>query len=113
MALACLEKASPNLNDRYRIDSLIRLSMIHKRNERWTEAVGIWKDLITEDNPFTLQPFVELAMYYEHKEKNSEAALKYSTNALGKISRRRNKDIFALEHRIDRLNKKLERKTAK
>jgi len=113
MALACLEKAIPNLRESYRIDSLFRLAMIHKRNGRWTEAVGIWKDLVTEDNPFSLQPFVELAMYYEHKEKNIVTALNYSTNALGKISRRRDRDIFALEHRIKRLNKKSGEKAAK
>ena len=40
-ALACIQKASPGLNESYRRDSLIRLSMIHKKEERWEEAVGI------------------------------------------------------------------------
>ena len=113
MALACLEKATPNLHHGYRIDSLLRLSMIHKRNGRWTEAVGIWKDLVSKDNPFSLKPFVELSMYYEHREKNVEAALIYSTNALRKISGRRDSDILKLEHRIKRLNKKIGKKAAK
>ena len=112
-ALACLEKASPELEGRYKIDSLIRQSMIHKRNGRWAEAVGIWKDLVSEDAHFSLQPFVELAMYYEHREKKIEIALNFSTNALDKISRRRDSDIFALKHRIQRLNRKLGRKSSK
>ena len=87
--------------------------MIHKRNGRWTEAVSIWKDLVSKENPFSLQPFVELAMYYEHREKNVEAALNYSTNALGKISGRRDSDILALKHRINRLNKKIGKKATK
>jgi len=112
MALACMEKAAPELEDGYRIDSLIRLSMIHKKNGRWTEAVGIWKDLVSEVNHFSLQPFVELAKYFEHKEKEFEVALNYSTNALAQISRRRDRDIFALEYRIKRLKKKLGRKNS-
>ena len=113
MALVCLEKASPKLDERYRIDSLIRLSIIHKRNGRWSEAVGIWKDLVSEDTPFSLQPFVELAMYYEHREKKIESALIFSTNSLDKIPRRRDSDIYALEHRIKRLNRKISRKKSK
>jgi len=47
------------------------------------------------------------------RKKNVEAALNYSTNALGKISGRRDSDILALEHRIKRLNKKIGKKAAK
>ena len=103
MAQACIEKASPNLSDSYRRDSLIRLSMIHKREKRWADAVGIWKDFVSNERIFSLSPYVELSKYYEHKEKKFETALCYSNEALSKISNRRENDVGALRHRIFRL----------
>ena len=107
MAQACMEKASPNLSDSYRRDSLIRLSMIHKREKRWADAVGIWKDFVSNERIFNLSPYVELAKYYEHKENKFETALRYSTEALSKISNRRENDVGALRHRIFRLENKI------
>jgi len=107
MAQACIEKASPNLNGAYRKDSLIRLSMIHKREKRWADAVGIWKDFVSKERIFNLSPYVELAKYYEHKAKKFEIALHYSNEALNKISNRRENDLSALRHRIFRLENKI------
>lgn len=109
MAQACIAKASPKLNGAYRRDSLIRLSMIHKREKRWADAVGIWKDFVSNEKIFTLLPYVELAKYYEHKAKKFEIALHYSNKALSKLSDRRENDLSALRHRIFRLENKIRR----
>jgi len=109
MAQACIAKASPKLNGAYRRDSLIRLSIIHKRDKRWAAAVGIWKDLLSNENIFNLSPYIELAKYYEHKVKKFEIALRYSNEALSKISSRRENDVSALRHRIFRLQNKIKR----
>ena len=109
MAQACIEKASPNLEGAYRTDSLIRLSMIHKRKKRWADAVGIWKEFVSNERIFNLSPYVELVKYYEHKAKKFEIALHYSNEALNKISNRREDDLSALRHRIFRLENKIRR----
>ena len=107
MAQACIAKASPKLNGAYRRDSLIRLSMIHKREKRWADAVGIWKDFVSNEKIFTLLPYVELAKYYEHKAKKFEIAVRYSNKALSKLSDRHENDLSALRHRIFRLENKI------
>ena len=109
MAQACMATASPKLNGAYRRDSLIRLSMIHKREKRWADAVGIWKDFVSNEKIFILSPYVELAKYYEHKAKKFEIAIRYSNKALSKISNRRENDVSALRHRILRLENKIRR----
>ena len=109
MAQACMEKASPKLDGAYRRDSLIRLSMIHKREKRWADAVGIWKDFVSNEKIFNLSPYVELAKFYEHKAKKYETALRYSNEALGRMSNRRENDLTALRHRIFRLENKIKR----
>ena len=109
MAQACMEKASPKLDGAYRRDSLIRLSMIHKREKRWADAVGIWKDFVSNEKIFNLSPYVELAKFYEHKAKNFETALRYSNEALSRMSNRRENDLTALRHRIFRLENKIKR----
>ena len=106
-AIACIQKASPGLNESYRRDSLIRLSMIHKKEERWEEAVGIWKDLVHENNRFHLLPYVELAKYYEHREKKLETALDFAKDALNNLSKRRVAEIEHVKHRIARLERRL------
>jgi len=107
MAQACIEKASRNLGSKYKTDSLIRLSMIHKRQEQWSQAVGIWKDIVEDKSMFHLLPWIELAKYYEHKEKNFQTALEYSNRAIKLLSKRREKDIMLLNHRINRLKRKI------
>ena len=113
MAQACIAKASPKLNGSCRRDSLLRLSMIHKREKRWADAVSIWKDFVSNEKIFNLSPYVELAKYYEHKAKNFEIAMHYSNEALNKISSRRENDASALRHRIFRLKNKIRRIKAK
>ena len=106
-ALACTQRASPGLNDSYRRDSLIRLSMILKREKRWEEAVGVWKDLIHEKNAFHLLPYVELAKYLEHREKKFETALDFAKEALKNLPKRRWAEIEQVKHRIARLERRL------
>ena len=49
-----------------------KLSVHFKRTREWEKAVGLWRELSGEDDATC---FRELAMYYEHREKNYDAAL--------------------------------------
>ncbi len=53
-----------------------RLSVSHKKNKDWDEAVKLWKEMssiemVTQDGLFSYR---ELAMFYEHREKDYEEA---------------------------------------
>jgi hypothetical protein len=57
-----------------------RLSMQFKKNQDWDKAVSLWKEMASAETPsnnllFSLR---ELAMYYEHKQKEYLEAKKVS-----------------------------------
>lgn len=56
-----------------------KLSAHLKRNRDWGKAVILWKDLSRQDQ---LDAFRELAMYYEHKEKRFDEALRAAEEGL-------------------------------
>jgi hypothetical protein len=56
-----------------------KLSAHFKKNRNWEKAVVLWKDLSRQDQ---LDAFRELAMYYEHREKKYEEALRAAEEGL-------------------------------
>ncbi|HHX75362.1 MAG TPA: hypothetical protein GX699_10715, partial [Firmicutes bacterium] len=50
------------------------LSLVYKKQGKWREAAGIWGKLVRTGRGGPL-PYLELAKYYEHREKNYRAAL--------------------------------------
>lgn len=82
------------------------LSLIHKRDGRWEDAVRLWNEMIRKDggDRFAL---VELAKWHEHRIRDFEGAVDLVRRAL-----RRNPDMAeferqALIHRLHRLEKRL------
>lgn len=49
-----------------------KLSVHFKRTRDWDKALGLWREMGAGDDPAC---FREIAMYYEHREKNYDAAL--------------------------------------
>ena len=60
------------------------MSLLHKREGQWNEAVGFWKKLIEhpDHDYFAME---ELAKYYEHQVKDLIKALDYTQRTLRKI----------------------------
>ncbi len=56
-----------------------KLSAHFKKNRDWEKAVVLWKDLSRQDQ---LDAFRELAMYYEHKEKRYDEAIRVAEEGL-------------------------------
>jgi len=82
------------------------LSLIHKRDGRWEDAVRLWNEMIRKDDGdrFAL---VELAKWHEHRIRDFERAADLVRHAL-----RREPDMTAFErqaliHRLHRLEKRL------
>ena len=96
-----------------RIDK--KLTWQYKRAEYYDQAVKIWQEMIREKRG-GLFPWIELAKYYEHQEKDYDSALKLVEAANKFLLSRRyyisdwkdRKD--ALDHRLDRLERKLARR---
>ncbi|MDQ1909232.1 ribonuclease H-like domain-containing protein [Paenibacillus sp. GD4] len=70
---------------------LLPLAQYYKGRERYALACRLWKRYIAlkgEKPTCSLEPYVELAMYYEHKEKCYESAIDYAEQALNKVWQR-------------------------
>lgn len=70
---------------------LLPLAQYFKQRGRYAEACRLWQQYIADrgERPTaSLEPFIELAMYYEHKEKSLKTALRYAELALDKLWQR-------------------------
>jgi uncharacterized protein YprB with RNaseH-like and TPR domain len=112
-------------------DYLLPLAQVYKQQHRFAEARGLWElyaerkgDRITA----SLEPYIELSMHYEHRDKQLRLALTYASQALDKAWRQQSlkrsfggdngtgtrtagkqNEIADLEKRIQRLRLKVER----
>ncbi|MZQ87336.1 hypothetical protein GQF01_34985 [Paenibacillus sp. 5J-6] len=102
--------------------AILQLAAFYKKKGDYSRAVVLWQRWIDIKNAslaLQLEPYLELAMYYEHREKNLSQAIFYAEEAWAKLWRRRSlhrgdrkQDEIeqALEKRISRLKNKV-RKT--
>lgn len=94
------------ISDNNRYDILFMQSLACKRTGRFDEAVSIWTDIAGKSNAQTFLALIELAKYYEHREKNYTAALECSQKAQ-KICPARRYDRDDIARRMIRLERKL------
>lgn len=104
------------------------LATTYRRMGRYDEAVAQWHALV-DDGAFGVEPYVELAKYYEHKVKDYEQARMWTLRAMEVMQRRRllrspgaRRDrsglhpydvvLRELSHRLQRVDGKLMRRTA-
>ncbi|TVY10126.1 ribonuclease H-like domain-containing protein [Paenibacillus cremeus] len=67
------------------------LAQYYKQQQRYDQACALWKRYIAlkgTRSTASLEPYIELSMYYEHKEKQWETALQYAELALDKVWQR-------------------------
>jgi uncharacterized protein YprB with RNaseH-like and TPR domain len=99
-----------------RTQTICDLSFHLKRQDNWTEAIELWQ-LAIEENHGRLYPFVELAKYYEHKERDYTTAEQLVLRAIDLVEtsspgRGRwwaEQRLEELEHRLQRLQLKMAR----
>jgi uncharacterized protein YprB with RNaseH-like and TPR domain len=101
--------------------AILQLAAFYKKKGEYLRAVDLWKRWIAIKNAsiaLQLEPYLELAMYYEHRERDLVQAIFYAEEAWAKLWRRRslhrgdrkqNEIEEALEKRIRRLKDKLRR----
>jgi uncharacterized protein len=91
------------------LETLQRFAMLHRKNERWSEAEQLW--LKAADHHW-LDAYIELAKFYEHHERDYPEAMRWTQagvhilNELGLPYWRKKALQDELNHRLERLQKK-------
>lgn len=86
-----------------------RLSILQKRRGDMDEALRLWEESAKRGH---LYAFIELAKYYEHKQRDVKSALKWTKSALKRAEKAEMPDYMRkhwaneIEHRMGRLNRK-------
>jgi uncharacterized protein YprB with RNaseH-like and TPR domain len=111
-AEAAYQQAIDDKADEIQIEALKRLSLQWKRQERFEEAIELWRRW-SERAPDDPTPRIEMAKYFEWKTKDLEAARSWAAKALLCLSHwpegwRRRRRQSEIEHRLERLGRKLE-----
>ncbi|HHV97000.1 MAG TPA: hypothetical protein GXX37_11100 [Clostridiaceae bacterium] len=107
--IECMEKCVQSDNKRVRDAALKKLTQLYKRKGEYDKAVEHWNRVLEQDGTFNLFAMIELAKYYEHKEKNVAKALEITEKAF-QISYKMgiNNSIYKddLKKRLNRLRAK-------
>src|SRR5690606_4469423 len=127
-AAACLEEAMRRgLPAGLRRDCRRLLATCCRQLGRDEDAAAQWR-VLAEEGGYTVEPYVELAKYYEHRAKDLVAAREWTLRAIEVIQRRRalrlgirgfgrshpgamDRDLDELIHRLNRLERKLARRS--
>jgi uncharacterized protein YprB with RNaseH-like and TPR domain len=94
------------------LDAIYRLSQIHKHQDELDEAVRLWRTAAQYQH---LQSHVDLAIFYEHRQRDYQAAIQWTMAALDLVQQRilppyeTERWLADLEHRLDRLEQKKNR----
>ncbi len=89
----------------------IELAALFKKVQKFDEAIRYWNLALNSQFPFMLEPYVELAKYYEHRQNKYAKAIKICQSALKELPVHRDKEKLQIEKRINRLYGKLQSKT--
>ena len=87
------------------------LSASYKKSREWASSVAMWTEMIARGEGGTW-PYVELAKYYEHTERDYARALRYAGAALPRALNLSplggdDAEIATLRKRVERLKRKL------
>lgn len=82
LVIDCLETCSRSEIFSVRTAAAGRLAGIYKKSGRYDRALEKWRELASGTGMQNLFSFVELAMYYEHREKDVPRALEFVEKAI-------------------------------
>ncbi|MFH0793194.1 MAG: ribonuclease H-like domain-containing protein [bacterium] len=102
----------------------LQLGRLFKKAAEWEKAIEVWGELCRHSPLQTLEPYIELAKYYEHRARETQKAKMVVERALERLrseqelrsylddweSKETTGQQEALAHRLDRLQRRLEKK---
>lgn len=110
-AFKCYERClQANLPEDIFNDTLQRLSILHKRNNNYAEAIPLWEQAVVRNQIYAYE---ELAKYYEHHALDLEKARKWTLEALtylesgGLTAFEKMQWMEVFQHRLERLERKI------
>lgn len=106
MALRFIDRAWTLSYDKEQQIRLLRnAALLNKRRKNYTAAADLWQRLLrlAEDD---LMAYEELAKYYEHRQKDFDAAGQITRRALAIALRSRSPKVSDLEHRLNRITRR-------
>jgi len=98
---------SSSISRQRRINTLLELGAVLKKCGEFEDALIVWTEACDPDLPFCFEAYRELAVYYEHREKDFLKAHHIVSEALMKIPRHRQDQIPDMEKRKNRLERKI------
>jgi tetratricopeptide (TPR) repeat protein len=118
-AEACYARAAESGTAEVKGEALYRLALRHRRERRFREAAGIWRQVIELTEPRgvrRLAGLVELrqvaaealAIHHEHRDRDLESAREIALFALEEAGGRR---ADGVRHRLARIHRKIAKKT--
>ena len=104
----CKQALTAGLPETVETRALWHLASQHKRSRQHQHAVELWKSLVAREDSYAVKALEELAIHYEHRERNVGTAMEYTMAA---IARWREASASALplkrlSHRLERLRQK-------
>ncbi len=112
--LACYRMAlERGLGSPRRERVMLWLAHREKRRARWSEAQSLWEAVMRSEHGFDPRPWEEVAKLHEHRRRDVAAALAVVGDAIARARTHRApaRVMDALEHRLARLARRLERAT--
>ncbi len=106
----CQRALNGGLPDEVKARALLQLALQYKRQRRHELAVETWKELSRRPSPLALEALEELAIHFEHIQRDLRSALDYTQSALELLRERPSPpDAERFTHRLGRLQRKLAR----
>lgn len=108
IVIKCFENCMDSENSSVKNIAAQRLSDIYKRSGDYSKAVSHWEKMLSSSKYMNIFPMIELAKYYEHKEKNLLKALDIVEKAIiicvknGFLKGRYYEDLIKRKERLSR-----------
>jgi tetratricopeptide (TPR) repeat protein len=105
-----------DLSESLKVRVMLQLAGLFKSQQRYSQAVDLWKAMIASSPAFVPEAWENLAVYYEHRERNLPKALELTEQALRMAgieeARSRAASLEGWHRRHDRLLRKMEKQAS-
>jgi hypothetical protein len=107
----CQRALAGGLPEEIEAQALRQLALQHKRQRRPELAVETWRELARRASPLAIEAFEELAIHYEHHQRDPQSALEFTLTALARLREQpgRESHTARFTHRRERLERKAAR----
>jgi uncharacterized protein len=108
---ACQRALSAGLPQTVETRALMHLASQHKRQRRYDVAAEVWREVSRREAPFSILALEELAIHYEHRQRDFSAALALTESALELLRELPSPQsrVNSFKHRLERLRRKAAR----